>query len=87
MDEDGGREVGRQRGLARPPVGEVCGDCNAKNYRRHPKGQIAALKGSLSEIGWIAPIVARRHSDAVGVQPTKGGANPTRPLLRMTKLP
>ncbi len=60
---------------------------NAKNYRRHPKGQIAALKGSLSEIGWIAPIVARRHSDAVGVQPTKGGANPTRPLLRMTKLP
>lgn len=73
---------------------------NEKNFRRHPNRQVAALEGSLDEIGWIAPVtvnrltgrmldgharaelaLTRRHSDAVGDQPSKGGANPTRSLL------
>jgi ParB-like chromosome segregation protein Spo0J len=33
---------------------------NSKNYRRHPKGQVSALHGSLSEVGWVAPVTVNR---------------------------
>ena len=33
---------------------------NEKNFRRHPNRQVAALEGSLDEIGWIAPVTVNR---------------------------
>src|ERR1700691_4534251 len=36
---------------------------NPKNWRRHPKSQVAALRGLLSEIGYAAALLVRALSD------------------------
>jgi DNA modification methylase len=36
---------------------------NPKNWRRHPKSQVAALRGLLSEIGYAAALLVRELSD------------------------
>lgn len=35
---------------------------NPKNFRRHPNIQREALRGSLNDLGWIAPVVVNRLS-------------------------
>jgi DNA modification methylase len=35
---------------------------NPKNYRRHPGAQREALRGSLNDLGWIAPVIVNRLS-------------------------
>src|SRR5271169_1897809 len=36
---------------------------NPKNWRRHPKSQVAALRGLLSEIGYAAALLVRELPD------------------------
>lgn len=36
---------------------------NKKNYRRHPKGQIAILRKMIEKIGYIAPILVVKEND------------------------
>jgi hypothetical protein len=33
---------------------------NQRNYRQHPSSQVAALKGALVEVGWVAPVTVNR---------------------------
>lgn len=35
---------------------------NPKNFRRHPNLQREALRGSLNDLGWIAPVIVNRLS-------------------------
>jgi hypothetical protein len=47
----------RIKALVRVPAGELLD--NPKNWRRHPKGQAAALRGLLTEIGYADALLAR----------------------------
>ena len=38
---------------------------NPLNFRRHPKEQIAALKGSMKELGWIKTVIVNKRSGYV----------------------
>jgi hypothetical protein len=35
---------------------------NPKNFRRHPANQREALRGSLNDLGWIAPVIVNRST-------------------------
>ncbi len=38
---------------------------NPLNYRRHPKEQLNALKGSMKELGWIKTVIVNKRSGYV----------------------
>lgn len=38
---------------------------NPQNWRTHPESQTAALKGSLTELGWIAPVIVNETTQHV----------------------
>jgi hypothetical protein len=51
-------------GLERVPARELAP--HAKNWRKHPANQRAALAGMLAEVGIAGAVIARRRSPAEG---------------------
>jgi len=51
----------RIRELRRVPAGELLP--HAKNWRRHPPAQAAALRGLLKELGYAAALIARETAE------------------------